>query len=369
MSFEEQTTAIEQSLKCDGCGAVLHYSPGSNELACPYCGTRNTIAAAAQEEIKSVDYAAFVAEQSAREYSREAEVVRCSNCGAATTLLPGRTADHCPFCASPLVIDLHNTRKILKPHYVLPFAIEEKAAVNNFRNWLGSLWFAPGDLLQKVKEQSAQQLKGIYIPYWSYDTDTVTSYRGLRGEYYYVTEHYTDSNRKRQTRQVRHTRWHPASGTVYCIFRDILVSASDSLPQHMANRLEPWKLDQLRSFKEQYLSGFRSETYRTEVTAALETAKQKMDPRIYSAICNDIGGDTQTVEHYESRYDNLAVKYILLPVWISAYRYNGRLYRFVVNACTGEVSGDRPWSWVKISLAVLLGLVLIGAVVYFASQT
>jgi LSD1 subclass zinc finger protein len=183
MSFEEQTAAIEQSLKCDGCGAVVHYQPGSNELVCPYCGTRNTIAAEEHTEIKSLDYAAFVAAQSSQEYSREAEVVRCSNCGASTTLLPGVTADQCPFCASPLVINMQQTQKILKPHYVLPFVIEEKTAVANFRSWLGSLWFAPGDLLQKVKEQSSQQLKGIYIPYWSYDTDPVTSYRGQRGEY------------------------------------------------------------------------------------------------------------------------------------------------------------------------------------------
>jgi hypothetical protein len=40
-------------------------------------------------------------------------------------------------------------------------------------------------------------------------------------------------------------------------------------------------------------------------------------------------------------------------VWISAYRYRDRTFRFIVNARTGQVQGERPWSVLKVTLAVI----------------
>ena len=57
------------------------------------------------------------------------------------------------------------------------------------------------------------------------------------------------------------------------------------------------------------------------------------------------------------------VVHLLLPVWVAAYRYRGRSFRFVVNAQTGRVRGERPWSWIKITLAALAAALVIGAVI------
>jgi hypothetical protein len=59
-------------------------------------------------------------------------------------------------------------------------------------------------------------------------------------------------------------------------------------------------------------------------------------------------------------------KYILLPVWVSAFRYHDEVYRFVVNARTGEVQGQRPRSWVKLTLAGLAAAAFVAGVTYFA---
>lgn len=371
MGFEEKTSEISSELKCKDCGAILHFAPGTNSLKCEYCGAVNEIATAPDATVRSFDYESFIRDNESVANTREATVVKCNSCGASTTLLPNVTADKCPFCASPLVVDMASTRRILKPHYVLPFIIKKDKALQNFQQWLKGLWFAPSDLIKKVNDESSSPLQGVYIPHWSYDTDTVTRYDGKRGEYYYVTETYTETVNGRQetrTRQVRHTRWYPANGVVNHQFRDVLVSASPSLPQKTATTLEPWNLGLLVSFDERYLSGFRSETYQRDAQEALGTAKQKMDPMIRSIICDDIGGDEQVIDDYQNQYNNLALKYIVLPVWLSSYRYSGKVYQFVVNANTGEVVGERPWSTIKIVLAVLLGLIIIGAIVYFAGM-
>ncbi|WP_089897390.1 zinc finger domain-containing protein [Chitinophaga arvensicola] len=373
MSFEEKTSETVNSLKCQNCGAILHYAPGTNSLKCEYCGTVNqieddTLSAA----IRPVDYDDFIAsQQNHTEATQQAVVVKCVSCGASTTMLPNVTADSCPFCASPLVIDTVQTTSILQPHYVLPFVVTDKQAVSHFQTWMGKLWFAPSDLVKRVKDGSSQQLKGIYIPHWSYDTDTDTQYSGSRGEYYYTTETYTvevNGKTETRTREVRHTAWYPASGRVENNFRDILVSASPSLPRKMAEILEPWLLDQLKKYDGRYLSGFRAEIYQTDAQQALVIAKKRMVPAIESEICNDIGGDTQRIDNYDVDYNSLGVKYLLLPVWISAYRYKNKLYHFVVNACTGEVTGDRPYSWMKI-VGLILGIIFGIFVLYAIAQS
>lgn len=53
---------------------------------------------------------------------------------------------------------------------------------------------------------------------------------------------------------------------------------------------------------------------------------------------------------------------MLLPVWMAAYKYRGKTYRFVVNGRTGRVQGERPYSAMKIAIAVVIGLIVTGCV-------
>ena len=97
-----------------------------------------------------------------------------------------------------------------------------------------------------------------------------------------------------------------------------------------------------------------------------ENAKDVMAGPIENKIERDIGGDRQRIHHRNTDYRNLTFKHILLPVWISPYRYNNEVYRTVINARTGEVQGERPYSWIKITLAILAVLaVIIGLVIVF----
>jgi hypothetical protein len=44
---------------------------------------------------------------------------------------------------------------------------------------------------------------------------------------------------------------------------------------------------------------------------------------------------------------------------VSAYRYNNKVFQFLINARTGEVQGQRPYSALKITLAVIGGLIVL----------
>lgn len=357
---------LDKQFECEQCGASLKYLPGSDSLTCPYCNHINAIATV-DATVEELDYHSALASTAAAEDMEERLEVKCTSCGASATLDPHMAADECPFCGTPIV-KTGEARRVLKPKGLLPFKIRREEARVAFRDWIQSLWFAPNALKKRAKQ--TERLQGVYIPYWTYDCQTATNYTGQRGDYYWVTEQRTVTvNGKRETRseRVRKTRWRPASGFVRNTFDDVLVLASNSLPKAKTDALEPWDLANVVPYQDDYLSGFKAESYQVNLESGFEFAKYKMDPVIRATIRRDIGGDEQRIHQCVTQYDGITFKHILLPVWISAYRYHDKIYRFLVNGRTGEVQGERPWSWIKITLAILVSALVAGGI-YFATQ-
>lgn len=364
--FSEKTAETGNFIKCRDCGANLKFAPGTTSLTCEYCNAKNDIEIK-DTVIEETDFETFLNDQAHTEDKHEISTVKCTNCGASTTLQPNITSSACPYCDTPLVIKDATSSNIIKPKYVLPFKIERKKANEEFIRWVDKLWFAPNDL-KKYAAQSTEKLNGLYMPYWTYDADTTTNYTGMRGEYYYITETYKDSQGNSQTREVQKTRWYPASGTVYNKFDDVLVCASKSLPEKISRDLEPWDLEALVTHDDRFLSGFVTESYQVDLRSGFEGAKQVMDPKIRAAVCSDIGGDVQQVTSMSNEYTHVTFKHILLPLWISAYRYNDKVYRFMINARTGEVQGERPYSTAKIVLLVLAVIAIGAGIWYFSTR-
>ncbi len=302
-----------------------------------------------------------------RDRYEERQTVRCPGCTAETTFAPDITSDTCPFCGTPIVLTA-TTSKQIRPRSVLPFHIASREASNLFRTWLGRLWFAPNAL--KKLARTDRGLKGVYVPYWTYDSSATSWYSGQRGDDYWVTQTYStivNGKSVMRTRQVRRTRWSSASGVVWNGFDDVLVLASRTLPRAMAEKLEPWDLHSLEPYTDAFLSGFLAESYQIGLEEGFRLAEAIMDPVIRATVCRDIGGDHQRIHSLRTQHDNVTFKHLLLPIWIGAYRYRRKTYRFLVNARTGEVQGSRPYSWVKITLLVLLIAAIVTGIVLLSS--
>ena len=365
--FNEKTAEVDQhKIKCKGCAAFLTFEPGTSHLKCQYCGDTNEIKAE-RAQVEEIDFESFIAQKIGTADMQEVSTVKCDGCGASTTLKPNITSDACPFCATPLVIKNGTTNSIIRPKYTLPFKIDRKKADGLFISWGGGLWFAPNDL-KAYASRSADKLNGMYLPYWTYDSKTYSSYSGQRGDHYYVTESYTTTENGEtvsRTREVQKTAWTSVSGYVNNTFDDVLVCASKALPDAMTRSLEPWDLPELVDHNDAFLSGFKAESYQVGVKEGFDVAKGVMKPVIEDTVRADIGGDVQRVSSVDTQYNDVSFKHILLPMWISAYRYNEKVYRFLINARTGEVQGERPYSAMKIFLFVLTILAVIAAGIYF----
>jgi hypothetical protein len=345
---------------CTGCGAKLEFAPGTLSLKCPYCGAQNEIAAASSDQqaraLERLDFLAYLKQKAGDEPHLELQTVKCPACGAAVQLPPNVMADRCPFCAGPLVATNAYAHRSIQPRAVAPFVIKDTQARQSFRQWLSGLWFAPNALKEAAHAETG--IKGVYLPYWTYDANSQTPYTGQRGQVYYEQERYVEDGRDK-VRQVERVRWSPVSGQVTVQFNDVLVSASGSVPKHFVHGLMPWNLNLLAAYNEDFVTGFTVEAYQLGLEPGFGQAQVEMEVGIREAICRDIGGDRQTIDGMEPHYSDIAFKHILLPIWLSSYRYADKTYRFIVNGQTGAVQGERPWSPWKIAGAVLLAIVVL----------
>ncbi|MFW6337146.1 MAG: primosomal protein N' (replication factor Y) - superfamily II helicase, partial [Phycisphaeraceae bacterium] len=354
-----------RSFSCRKCGATLRWDPGAGAVSCQYCGHTNPIPETGGE-VEELDFHTYI-DQLQQEGDELAQMevvasVHCDGCGADVEPPADTSAFDCPFCGAA-ISTRGQSKRLIKPRSLLPFQVPADKARELYRDWIKKLWFAPNKL--KKYARAPGKLQGIYVPYWTYDTKTTTSYTGRRGEHYYVTRTVRDSKGNTRTRRVRKTRWYPASGVVFNDFDDILVLAAHSLPTDKVEKLEPWDLGNLAPYDPQYTAGFRVQRYQVDLPEGFENAKQQVQSDIDRDIRRDIGGDVQRIHSKNTRYDDVRFKHILLPVWISSYRFKGKVYRFVVNGRTGEVQGERPWSAWKIALAVLAAALAVIAFVAY----
>jgi DNA-directed RNA polymerase subunit RPC12/RpoP len=351
--------AHRRDFTCPACGAAMAFDPARSALACAACGHTRVLPAPAAdaqaEALREQDYLDALRRLAAREPSLEARVVDCPSCGAQTRFEGHVVGDACAFCASPLLVEQAHVQRLIRAQAVLPFALDKAAAQRVFAQWVGSRWFAPNALKATVRE--ADGVKGIYLPWWTYDAATITTYRGERGVQRRVQESRPNATAQAGAATTRVvTDWSPASGAVPVGFDDIIVAGSPSIAPHLARVLDQWDLSRLRPPADEVLAGFGVEVYRTGLEAGFGIARERIQPAIDAAIRRDIGGNVQRIHAKQTLVDDIRFKHLLMPVWIGSYRFGGKPYQIVVNGQSGEVEGDRPWSKWKIALAVLLAL-------------
>jgi len=308
---------------CKNCGAPLKFSPTTNTLSCEFCSTKESIKKST-EEIHEYDFQEALQQLN---YNNEQEInkeVVCSKCAATFTMTPYSISSNCPYCGTPAITEFV---KEITPKSLLPFQLSQKEAQERFKKWLGSLWFAPSKLKEFMDGE--RELKGYYLPYWTYDSQTDTRYQGLRGDIYYVTvERTVMVNGRSERRQVQEARinWTPVSGHVSNFFDDITIGASKTISHTILDALAPWHTDVLVPFNPKYLSGFDSEEYTIGLDNGFELAKIKMDNIIRSDIRRDIGGDQQQIKRMETRYSQTTYKNVLFPIWTAEFTWNNKSY-------------------------------------------
>mgnify|MGYP001172920150 CR=1 FL=1 len=347
---DEATAPVDRG-RCPACGGSLAYDATAASLRCGSCRATVDVANDPDARVDEHDYEAWLARNPRHTVaSVPAQSLACDGCGATTETTD--IASACRFCGGNLVATTL-PEGLVVPEAVLPFGVDARTARENVTTWVRSRWFAPS-ALKKVGD--TESIRGTYVPHWTFDARTTSKYVGERGE------HYTE---KQGDTEVRRTRWHHASGTVRRDFDDLLVPATRALPRNRLDKLGPWKVTAAQPYHHQYLVGHRAARYDVNPQDGYVQAKEHMDIRIRHDVIRAIGGDEQRVHSIRTTYADVMFKLVLLPVWLATFMYAGKEWQVMVNANTGQVVGERPWSVPKILAAVVVGIVLVVAAVWF----
>jgi len=346
---------------CPSCGAGMRFNIDKQALVCEYCSNTKQIA---KDTSRIKEYDISLAEEYAsRDWGEKTKIIKCKNCGAETVIKANETAQFCAFCNSSYVFNMNEASGI-RPEAVVPFKISINDAKQRFSKWVNKKWLAP-KAFKSVK--NTDKFKGVYIPYWTYDSNTASNYTAQRGTYYYVTKirnvKNPDGSTRTETYQERHTRWEGVSGTYSSFFNDILVNGSNKNTR-LLNMIEPFNLKELMPYKAEYLSGFFAERYSVGLEDGWGFAKKVMSQKIQNNIMELIGGDQVKNLCFQTQYSRVTFKHLLLPVWISAYQFRKKVFHFFINGQTGEVQGEWPISAWKFAASVLLGLFIFAGIVY-----
>lgn len=360
---EIQKENIKRHL-CLNCGANMVFDPKIGKLACPYCAYSQTIETNINKIVERDFQSALQAgSQKLQPMAIDAMQVSCDSCGATVVFIPPESAKQCDFCAAKIVAQPKSSDPLVAPESVIPFAITNQQAISNLKSWTSSRWFAPSELKTMAQHDKAES---IYLPYWTFDSDTQTYYTGQRGEDYQVKEYYTDSEGKEQERTRTETNWYDASGQTARHFDDIAVPATKSVLPNYLERLQ-WDFSALVAYEPAYLSGHKAQVYQVTLEEGFERFKQIAEGVIRGDVHRSIGGDRQRIDSMDTTYANVTFKHLLVPVYAGAYRFNNKVYQIVINGKTGEVQGERPYSWLKIGCLVFAIIALILFIVLLVS--
>lgn len=363
MTASESGEAIAQDkFACPACGGDAHWNAAKQALVCPFCGTSAPVEGnPAQGSVVEHDLVAALRRvpDEARGWQADKISVKCQSCQAISVFDRARQAQRCDFCGSAQLVPYEQTKAAFRPENLLPFKLSESQAREAVRAWYGKVWFAPNALKKRALTDT---VRGVYLPYWTFDAKADARWRAEAGYHYYTNEESTNSRGESQVRRVQHTRWEPVSGELSHFFDDDLVCASIGVQPDLLRAVEPFPTrDGLVPYDPKYIAGWVVERYQIDLVAAAHRAREAMEGKLQELCRARVPGDACRNLEVEGRFSAQTFKHILAPVWLMSYQYGSKSYQVVQNGATGKVAGHYPKSWIKIGLAVLA----VVAVVFF----
>jgi hypothetical protein len=350
-------SAVEKH-PCPACGAQAEWNPGKQKLICPFCGTESPYKVSDSGAIEELDLVRALREipDESRGWQTERITVQCQSCKAVSVFAPDRVGQRCEFCGSPALVPYEEIKSPIRPQSLLPFRVADTTVREQIRRWYKSKWLAPNALKSRALVDT---VRGVYIPYWTFDAKVVCPWEAEAGHYYYTTETYRDNKGNLQTRQVRHVRWEPASGVVNHFFDDEPIPGTRGVNHGLLKQVEPFPTNELTPYDTSYLSGFVVEHYQVVLLEAAQASEASMHEKLEQMCASQVPGDTYRNLVIHPTFSDRTFKHILVPIWLLTYTYGTRAFHVLVNGSTGRMAGEYPKSPWKIFFLVVAILIVV----------
>ena len=355
-TFPSETTEKETDKKCPNCGATVTFDPATGGMHCEYCGYTCELPKPEEgNDVCEMDFESALHKESFN-WGEQKKSVECKQCGAVSIYDALETAAVCPFCGSTNVMPAAKENTIA-PGAVCPFAVTKEQAGKHFEKWLKKKWFAPRKAKKNARPEAFQ---GIYLPYWTYDAQTTSNFTARAG--------YDKTVKDKDGHSRTETDWRRVVGVYQEFFDDVTVMASKRQENSGVKDCEPFDFSKLVPYTPRVMAGFSAERYSIGLKEGWHMAQQTIQSHLHSNIPSYVrrhwNADRADSVRFSTLYSRITYKYLLVPVWISSFKYKEKVFQFAVNGQTGKVGGKAPVSAWRVILAILIGIGLIAGLYY-----
>lgn len=339
------------NFKCPHCGATTRYDIAAGGVACEHCGHVATPQAQhVGRQAKAFEFTMTSVLRSTQGWGVARKELHCDHCGADLAITDASISTTCPFCASNHVNIRIAASEKMRPRFLVPFIVQQNTAQKSVREWLGKGWMHPAKLSSAA---SLKYMQGIYVPFWTFDANITSEWRGEVG--YTKTRTHRDSNGQTHTTTTIEWRWENGKATT--IIDDLLISGSSHVNDIILQRIHPFDLSHLVSYTPDYLAGWQAQAYDVRLMDAWDNAKKIMRERAKASCFDQISTNRVRNFSMSAEFGDENWRYILLPIYITAYTFKGETYQLMVNGQSGKVAGQKPVAWWKIWVAVITMLI------------
>ncbi len=349
-----ETTMDITDKKCPNCAATVEYDPATLSMSCPFCGySRKLPSPEETKEVEELDFESAKLRQSL-DWGTSKKSIVCKMCGGEAVYDEAMTAGNCPFCGSTSVMPVDKDENIMAPGGVVPFEVNSQKAEELFNRWLKGKLFAPNAAKKSCK---AENFSGLYLPYWTYDSQTASSYVAKLGY-----------EKKDSEGKVVSVDWRTYRGVYEEFIDDEVVYASKKTKNPYINAVSSFDFAKLRSYSPEFIAGFAAERYTVGLDEGWETAKKSISAKLRAHLTTQLRQryrpDRFGSLNMSTAFDKITFKYILAPIWIANFKFNNKTYSFAVNGQTGKISGSAPVSPLKVFIAIAIVIAIIAIFLY-----
>ncbi len=341
--------------KCENCAASLRFDAKKNMLMCDYCGSEFSVdyveESTAKKQEKETKAKALNEENWKDNYEENGEdsfakmqvkVRTCPSCGGTLLGDENSAATFCAYCGNATLTDAVITDARI-PDYIIPFKNTKEEAQKAFLEWGKKGFITPKNFTSK---STVDKITGLYVPFYLYSCFSDCDYNAKAQKVH--TE-------KKLMKTVEITEHYRVGRNVSVKYNDIPADASEKMNDETMDLLEPFDFNELEEFKKAYMSGFLADKYSYTDKELVERVAKRVIEYSNEAAEDTITGYTDFTKT-NSRTDISwhKTKYVMLPVWILNYNYNGKNYEFAMNGQSGKTVGKRP---VSVWKAILLYMI------------
>lgn len=356
------------SHKCPNCGSALNFSVADQAIKCVSCDSVFTQEEMAKytELMKQYEEASAAEKGGAQQtadiqwdtamkevYTLEGQnSYKCESCGGSIITDQSVAATRCPYCDNPALFPQQLTG-MLKPDVIIPFAIQKNEMATRLKGFLKNKFLVP-----KVfrNDHRIEESSGVYVPFWLYDTNVHAdlTYNAT------ISTSYTSGDY-----EITETQHYICNRGGDFDFENIPADASVTMKDEYMDSIEPFDFNQMKDFDGMYMAGFMADKY----TVTSDENIDRVNARVASTCQTELGKTVAPLyTTYYLTHSNISnrekgsVRYAMMPVWIMATRFRGKVYEFVMNGQTGKVVGAVPISFTR-CLAMWGILTAVGAAI------